>query len=558
MSKNRFLVVIETQRVKGYLFASPILRETRGASLLLDKLNRDETRKLLGRYLSHECIYLGGGSGRLLFDSESAAESFAREVRQLYEDRTTSARVSVEVLPRLENELMSDWIARGVCESQKNKLARAEPHPIIAGRWIRPCSSCGKEAAEVVPPPDIQGSHSLCSSCLKKRQEIFSFYQDVKANWDLNVPLPLLSSMQAQWPNQILTTLSERIEAESGSGTRILLPQDFDQIGTESKPSNYIGFIYADGNRMGEVIKNIGKLFPADESCIEAYRAFSEIVDQSTRAAAVEAVLKHVGAREATTKAGEPSRYIPAEFVLAGGDDLILVVPGHTALPVAATFLEQFQKRTRELQQAWGEKLPSPFAPEGLTSSAGVVLAHSTYPASQLMDIAGDLMKLAKRKSADLARGDTATAIQTGTLDFIVLHESGSEKIKERRKSEYRTHNAGINASLTERPYTASGTLMLLEQIRALKESNVPRNKIKALYPVLFQGILQAQFDGLRLKERLKASGSLEPDSPLERLVSDLNRFPFREETVDHWSTPLTELIEIYDFVQPVTPGLQG
>jgi hypothetical protein len=34
MGDNQVLVVIETQRVKGYLFASPIPRETRGASLL--------------------------------------------------------------------------------------------------------------------------------------------------------------------------------------------------------------------------------------------------------------------------------------------------------------------------------------------------------------------------------------------------------------------------------------------------------------------------------------------------------------------------------------------
>ncbi len=41
----RALVVIETQRVKGYLFASRLLRETRGASLLLDRLNRIEARE---------------------------------------------------------------------------------------------------------------------------------------------------------------------------------------------------------------------------------------------------------------------------------------------------------------------------------------------------------------------------------------------------------------------------------------------------------------------------------------------------------------------------------
>jgi hypothetical protein len=47
LTAHRYLAVIETQRVKGYLFASPVLRETRGASLLLDRLNRRETQAIL-------------------------------------------------------------------------------------------------------------------------------------------------------------------------------------------------------------------------------------------------------------------------------------------------------------------------------------------------------------------------------------------------------------------------------------------------------------------------------------------------------------------------------
>ena len=65
----RFLVVIETQKVKSYLFASPIMRETRGGSVLLDSLNRKETKMILKGLgiIHHEEIYLGGGSGRVLF-----------------------------------------------------------------------------------------------------------------------------------------------------------------------------------------------------------------------------------------------------------------------------------------------------------------------------------------------------------------------------------------------------------------------------------------------------------------------------------------------------------
>jgi len=79
LSELRYLAVIETQRVKGYLFASPILRETRGASLLLDRLNRSETQAILDR-TGGRSVYLGGGSGRVLFGSRREAEEFASEI----------------------------------------------------------------------------------------------------------------------------------------------------------------------------------------------------------------------------------------------------------------------------------------------------------------------------------------------------------------------------------------------------------------------------------------------------------------------------------------------
>ncbi len=159
------------------------------------------------------------------------------------------------------------------------------------------------------------------------------------------------------------------------------------------------------------------------------------------------------------------------------------------------------------------------------------------------MDLAGELMKLAKRKAVDL----TAPHLE-GTLDFMVLHSAGSEKVKERRKDEYKTHS---EITLTERPYTATETFKLLERSCALKHFDVPRTKLQALYPVLFEEAMQAQFEALQIKERLKATGDLTAGSPLEALVDELSRFPFREVSNDKWTTPLSKLIELYDFVQP-------
>lgn len=543
MSDRQFLVVIETQRAKRYLFASAFLRETRGASLLLDQLNRTETKALLENHKGCcEEIYLGGGSGRILFESEDRAEDFAAKVRELYRQKTASAHVSVVVEPRKnEGESFPDWVARGVRESQENKLGRLDALPMLAGRWIRPCSSCGKEAAREIRP-DIQGTHLLCTSCLYKREKVREFYKDTKRNWGIKASIPGLKQLQTEWPDFILTTLSETIARDYRAEKRVRLPQDFNQIAERSTPSNYIGFIYADGNRMGETIKGMGQNFADEASAKQAYRAFSNVVDQATREAAVQAVLQHVGTCPLDS---ESALFVPAEFVLAGGDDLILVVPAHTALDVAACFISLYQEKTVALQAQWQQRneLQRKFAPEGLTTSAGVVIAHASYPASQLVDLVGELMKLAKRKAADMAENNHLE----GTVDFTVIHNAGSERIRERRNKEYKTQEA----ILTERPYTATDAFKLLEQIRALKGSDIPRTKLQGLYPILFKGAIEARFESLQIIERLKATGALTTGSPLKALVDELSFFPFRERSNGNLTTPLSEIIELYDFVNP-------
>ncbi|HJW85111.1 MAG TPA: hypothetical protein VJ440_00565 [Candidatus Brocadiaceae bacterium] len=550
ITAKRFLVVIETQKVKSYLFASPIMRETRGGSVLLDALNRKETKRIL-RELGHvryEEIYLGGGSGRVLFENMPDAENFKKAVLELYRQETVNARVSVEIVKREtkagKDESFAEWVSRGVMMTQQSKSGRVEGVPVLAGRWIRPCTSCGSEPAEMMLSE--HGEHWLCLACLLKRKEIKSLYRVIKGN---NV-LKSSSELAPRYTdNFIFSTLAKQNEE---ANCQVFLPQDFDDIGQYSRPSNYMGFIYADGNRMGETIKEIGRLFPKDEDAKRAYKAFSEIVDQATREAAVEAVLKVVGLKESETADGMP-RFLPAEFIMAGGDDLMLAVPSHNAMDVAVLFIERFQKMTKKLQEDYvkNRKLPKPFAEDGLTTSAGVVIAHTHYPISDLMTLAGELMKLAKKKSSELH----TQRCETGTLDFLVLTEAGSESVKERRVNEYTKQcSSGLEVKLTERPYTTAEAQWLLKTIRALKDPKIPRSKLKALYPVLFQSLPQAQFDALRIRERLKATGELEESSQLYQLcMKDLSIFPFRQpdqKDEKHWTTPLTEIIELYDFTQ--------
>jgi hypothetical protein len=144
------------------------------------------------------------------------------------------------------------------------------------------------------------------------------------------------------------------------------------------------------------------------------------------------------------------------------------VVPAHTALQVASHFISVFQERTKELQRAWVERgnLRPPFAPEGLTTSAGVVLAHAFYPASQLMDLAGDLLKFAKRKVADLAKKKYIE----GSLDFMVLHPPVVKGSKSGARTNKPVLINGRTILPAGRPYTATETFEFLERVSVLKK----------------------------------------------------------------------------------------
>ena len=418
----------------------------------------------------------------------------------------------------------------------------------MAGRWLRPCSSCGQAVAETDKSilyydngrdQDPTETHRLCASCANKRKSIQQFYTTIKPRKGSYEAINKAQLQNSQYSNYVLSAFVEKFEAN-----KILLPQDINQIGEKSKPRNYIGFIYADGNRMGEVIKSMDAKYPNDQDAKNAYKAFSSIVDESTREAATQAVYEHV----AYVDKEKSICTLPAEFVLAGGDDLILIVPAHHALAVTCRFIQLFNHYTREKQQklCTDKALSECFEPDGLTTSAGVVIAHASYPASQLMDLAADLMKSAKRKAAKLATPE-------GTLDFMVLHDSGSESIKYRRKKEYTRTSGELKVDLTERPYTATEAVALVDRIRQLKKEGVPRTKLKQLYPILFQDLLPAQFNAQRIRERLMKTGDLADESSMQALMKELDCFPFRSATENqenHWSTYLTELIELYDFVQ--------
>src|SRR5437016_5880725 len=74
-----FLVVSDTPGIKEFVFGTDALAEVRGASALLDRLNRKETKRILDRALRRSggriarTVYANGGASQFLVDARAPA-----------------------------------------------------------------------------------------------------------------------------------------------------------------------------------------------------------------------------------------------------------------------------------------------------------------------------------------------------------------------------------------------------------------------------------------------------------------------------------------------------
>ncbi len=176
-------------------------------------------------------------------------------------------------------------------------------------------------------------------------------------------------------------------------------------------------------------------------------------------------------------------------------------------------------------------------------------MAHANYPVRHLMDLAAELMKIAKHQAAEQSQDQLC-----GTLDFMVISDSPSGWVKKRRKDEYRVYPSS-KCELTTRPYTTWQARLMVNLIRDLKNADAPRNKLKKLYAALFQlPPLAASTTACASANASMRLARSAPGSPLAVFFNGLDCFPFRTSAAadhDKWQTPLSEIAEFYDYIQP-------
>ncbi|MFZ5591139.1 MAG: Cas10/Cmr2 second palm domain-containing protein [Bacillota bacterium] len=448
-------------KVKQYFLENSKIPDVRGASVLLDSINRLRIPYYFERnYTAESLIYCGGGNflavlpapGNSEEENRREADRLAGEIEEIYRRVTLTAQAVVTGrVVEAEQLLRREQYRRvmSVLEGQRVRRQLHRAYPLSAGQgdinylspdeeavsigeadggvrlqnlpqgYAQKCTRCGRRpaAGRLVYTPGEE--EYFCLSCWHKYQAGRLFKHLMRQDYERFYQIEPGSEG------------SQLIKVETSN------TQDLARC---SRDGRYIGVLYGDGNNMGQVVMNLPHM--------AASRYFSRRVEEVTKAAAYRAVGRHTGSTA-------------VEFIALGGDDVFLLTPGDVALQVAVTLGREFDAAFKNLSE---DKYT-------MTMSLGVVVAGYQDPLAELLDIATRLLKQAKKKARANQDQVQYPELAGGTVDIVVLKSFSSYisgPVQYREQNLYRQ-----NWCQTMRPYTWSTAELLMQLIDYLRGNKV-------------------------------------------------------------------------------------
>ena len=298
---RKVLVSFDTDRIKEYVFATGKLKEIRGASAILDELNRLDMVKKAEEF-DAETIFANGGSGMFVVPEASTA-ALIHAVEKEYRLRTQTCSITSATM-----ELPDDFKNQDPVQCYLQTLAyrlrlqkdeNALHQSILTHPFLRTCDSCGDQYAS----QSSTGAETelLCGSCENKRDKNNKIQEDIEAI--------ITGKAKEDLKHKLWHRVLQGYPME-GKGR----PEDFNGLGDMSEPKNYMGLIYADGDGMGKILESLNNL--------NEVKNFSEVVDNAIYQSVHEAILEYL-------KPKDTDGYFPFDILMLGGDDLVMVTAAH-------------------------------------------------------------------------------------------------------------------------------------------------------------------------------------------------------------------------------------
>ena len=460
-----WIVLFDIPSIKQYVFGSDALVEIRGASALLDRLNRRDMEQVLSDALGEKwlrTVYANGGFAQFVVtggSEQSVQQACQRVVSHLVAETAGGVWPIFGIAP-YEGQSYRDALARAFLDLRLRREMAWDRPTVPHWPLLAECESLGHLPAE--KPVTWGGETLLLSRCSERKR-----HQGRRATEH---------GLWREWMRHLEQTGAWPVRERWDD----LRCEDLEEIGARSGYRGYIGLVYADGNAMGKLVRQLSSESMASE--------FSNIVDQSLREACF-AALDHAcrpeieRIREAAERNEDQLTTLPADILLLGGDDLLVVLAADRALEFAEHVARQFSERTAErirtLQDPKARQLFSDYTQgHGLSIACGVAVARAKYPFFLLLELAESLLRSAKRQGDAVAR-DSGRTVPEPHVDFQVVAGGHCVGVDELRADDY---GVGGTVVRTLRPYSVSHLSRLREAVKTLKRAPLPRSKLEAFY----------------------------------------------------------------------------
>lgn len=505
------ILVVDVPGIKEYVFSTDRLVEIRGASALLDHLNRKETLSFLEKELGKENvdpIFAGGGSGQFIIrTTKDDPLSAVEKLKGLFHNESSAGLRLISGHAELKADDFQSCLSTAfMLMNQDRDEQPFEPCSTIHTGFLRECESCSAPASKIDDYAD--STQILCNACHGKVE--FTQQQE-----------------RGHWKD-----FTDYLKTKGIPRPR--RAKDFGEIGEASSKKGHLALVYADGNAMGRIVRSI--------KSSATFSFFSKTVDDSIRAACHEALYDCCISKGGT-----------ADILLLGGDDLLVCMNADAAIPFAIAAAEKFEKMTQERFAKESAKAPDALKGCGVTISTGIVFAKSHTPFSLLLEQAEELLKSAKKGGSAGSNGNKFSP--PAYIDYHFFSRFNQVKVGDSRRKHLQLSDSGITAdadnkrclTLHQRPYSLKDAKKLYDCATNMLASRIPSSRLNRLGQAPFLGRMNGTLECLQLTGRANEKHK----KLIYAALDDFNcgeNIPWRKEENGH-STMLVDLVEIAGFL---------
>ena len=416
-----YLVMLKTNGNQRYIFSSPRLRESIGASFQLTRL-ASWTKEALGEpsvcHPTDPWVSRSSGKVIIMVDGESDAVSLIGRVTRRALAEAPGMDVS-GVYVDMGGKKYVDAAALKEVHTKAAEYALSRP-PALARFSQMPFLTRAKDSVLPAAPP-----LGIRDEATDDTRTALSLPSRVKRHLALASRESLLdrARIEGGLPDEELARDPLKLE-------RMLQPLGDDDSLALSK----IAVIHIDGNGVGAIMRDLDMAmkkvpdgdFRKEVRCEpddpDALRRFLLEVNERLEDNVIQAFVtawRDVAdwARQDAEATGREHTAIPVVPVILGGDDVTVITSGDYALPFATAYLKDYEQRTEE-DQLLSHLSDDPNGQSGpMTAAAGVAVVGHSYPFHIAYDLAERLVTEAKKV------GKASTPARS-TISYHVLFDS--------------------------------------------------------------------------------------------------------------------------------------